>query len=148
MLGIDNGNDTVERVKGGNFVVSEESVGDWTRISHTSSLDNDGIKGLNLLVEVLEGDDEISADSAADTAIHNLNNLLVSLLRKNALINTDSPKLVLNHSKAQAMGAVVQDVVQKGGLATTKKTGEDGNRDTATTTSPFNLEDRRTGSQG
>ena len=68
---------------------------------------------------------------AADASVHDLDDLLVGLLGKDALVDADLPELVLDDGEPLPMGLVVQDMVQQGRLARAEKPREYRHRDLA-----------------
>ena len=101
VLGVNQRDDAVEAEVLLDLVVDEEGLRDWCRIGHAGRLDDDTVeleraRGL-ALGELLEDDDQVLADGAADAAVHHLDNLLVGLhlgvLCEERVVDADLAKL-------------------------------------------------------
>ena len=60
----------------------------------------------------LESLHEVTADSAADAAVHNFDDLFVDRLGQNFVVNSNLAKLIFDYGKFHAMGLVIEDMVK------------------------------------
>mmetsp|Transcript_1629 Transcript_1629/g.3548 ORF Transcript_1629/g.3548 Transcript_1629/m.3548 type:complete len:202 (+) Transcript_1629:805-1410(+) len=101
VLAVDNCDNAVELVLGADEVINKEGLGHWCWIRKACGFDEHSIEGLHLLVEPLQGLDQVAADGAADAAVHHLDDLFVSLLCQHLLVHTHLTELILNDGEAQ-----------------------------------------------
>mmetsp|Transcript_24244 Transcript_24244/g.79829 ORF Transcript_24244/g.79829 Transcript_24244/m.79829 type:complete len:290 (-) Transcript_24244:91-960(-) len=131
VLRVDEGDDPVELEGGLDHVVDEEGLGDGRRVGHACCLDDDAVEleraGLDALGELLEHDDQVLPDGAADAAVHHLDDLLVRLhlrvLLKQHVIDANVAELILDDGDLLAV-LCGEDVVEQGGLPAPKEAGE------------------------
>ena len=117
VLRIDDGDDAVQLVHLLNVLIYEKGLNYRRGIGKASRLDEDPIEAFHALVELLERLHEVSTDGAADTAVHDLDDLLVDVLRQNFLVDSDVSKLVFDDGEFHPMSLVVENVVEQSGLA-------------------------------
>mmetsp|Transcript_27592 Transcript_27592/g.70014 ORF Transcript_27592/g.70014 Transcript_27592/m.70014 type:complete len:416 (-) Transcript_27592:227-1474(-) len=129
VLCVDEGADAVEGVHVLDVVVDEEGLSDGRGVREAGGLDDDSVKLLNLLVQALEGLNEVPAHSAADATIHNLDHVLISVLLQDRVVDAHLAKLVLDDGEPQAVVLVLEDVVEEGSLARPEETRQNRDRD-------------------
>ena len=117
VLRIDDGDDAVQLVHLLNVLIDEKCLNYRRWIGKASRLDEDPIEAFHALVELLERLHEVSADGAADAAVHDLDDLLVDVFGENFLVNADVAKFILDDSEFHPMSLIVEDMVQECGLA-------------------------------
>ena len=136
--GVDHGHDAVEH---GNAVLHigvaqcrnrADGLGDGLRFADAARLDDDIVESLARgdLAELL---DQVGLQRAADTAVLEGHQTVVLLAHHTALLNEvsidiDFSQIIDNHRKADAF-AIVQDLVDQGGLAAAQIAGQQQYRD-------------------
>jgi hypothetical protein len=78
-------------------------------------------------MQIVEDANQIPADSAADTSVIHLNNLLLLILQQQFIVHTLFTEFVFNHGDAMAV-LLGQDTFKQGGLATAQKASQNGHR--------------------
>lgn len=125
LRGITNGHATIDSCASLNIIIKKESLNDWRRISHSSSLNNYVINltFVNILCfEFHNGFNQILPDCAANATIHYLNNNFIFELLEfyELVINAFSTKLVLNYRNFEPM-VLLEDSIKKCGFSRPQK---------------------------
>jgi hypothetical protein len=128
VLAVAHGDDSVQGELRRDFVVDEKGLRDGGWVSQTRRLDDDRIELRDLPPQLLEGDHQVATDSAADAAVHHLDDLLVRLLGENALVDAHLAELILDDGESQSVMWILEDVVEQGGLARSEETRQDRHR--------------------
>jgi hypothetical protein len=97
--------------------IDKECLHNRRGVSKPSCLDDDSIKLIHSLVKPLECLHKITSNGAADASVHHLNYLLIDRFGDDLVVNADFSKFILDDGEFHAMGSVVEDVVEEGGLA-------------------------------
>ena len=128
MSGINDGDDGVELQVRLHLLVGEKRLRYRAGVGQSGRLDQDVVELVLALEELAEDTDEIAADGAADAAVVHLEDFFLGLDHQ-ILIDADLAELVLDNGDALAV-LRGQNVVEKRGLASSEKAGQDGDRDT------------------
>ena len=126
MDGVDDGDDAVERVLGGDVVVHEERLCDRPGVGEARGLDQHVVELVAPLAEVGEHPDQIASHGAADAPIGHLEDFFVGVDHQ-ALVDADLAELVLDDRDASAM-VLGEDAVEQRRLAGPEEAGEDRDR--------------------
>ena len=131
LLGICDGDDTIENELLLDVIIDEKRLRDGSRVCQPCCLNNDRIELGNFGVEILERDHEVATHCAADAAIHHLNDLLIGLLREDPFVHTNVTKLILDDGESLPVVRIVQNVIEERRFPRAKKAREDGHGDFA-----------------
>ena len=131
MLGVDDGNDGVQRIVCGDLVLDEERLRDRCRVGEPGGLDDDAIERLGLCLaaptELAKNTHQVTANGAADAAVVHLDDLFGPAVDDQIVIDALFAKLILDDGDALAV-AFAQNAVEQRGLAGTEKAGENCDR--------------------
>ena len=111
VISVRNGDDAVELLQFPDLFVDKESLDDWIWVSKSGGLNDDSVERFNLVIELLESLDQVTADGAANVAIHNFNDFFIDVLRQDIFINTDFPELVFDASEFHLVRVILQSAV-------------------------------------
>ena len=125
VLGVDEGDDGVERDLLEHGIVEEEGLGDRHRVGEPAGLDQDVVDTVDELADHVE---QVRAHrrDAADAAVAHLDDLFVGRHHE-VRVDVDLTELVLDHGDAPAV-LLAQDVVEQRGLPRAEEAGEDRDR--------------------
>mmetsp|Transcript_62323 Transcript_62323/g.165422 ORF Transcript_62323/g.165422 Transcript_62323/m.165422 type:complete len:343 (+) Transcript_62323:523-1551(+) len=135
VLGVDQRDDAVKLGESLDRIVDEKGLRDGGRVGHAGRLDDDAVE-LELarclpLRELVEDNDQVLTDGAADAAVHHLDDLLVGLhlgvLLQQLVIDANLAEFILDDGNLLAVRRG-EDVVEQGGLAGAQEAREDGDR--------------------
>ena len=120
MFGIDQGQDRVEQIALGNFVIHEEGLRYRPRISQPGGLDDHPLEHQFTAApfgrQVAQGRAQILADRATDAAIVHLDDLLLRLGHQDLGIDVLFAEFVFDHRNLLSM-SFGQYALEQGGFA-------------------------------
>src|SRR2546421_114166 len=102
VLSINDGDNPIELQLVLHLIINKEGLSNRTGISHTCSLDQDVVKFVLAFHQIAQDTDQITAHGAANAAIVHLKDFFFGS-NDQILVNTNLPKLILNHGDPFAM---------------------------------------------
>ena len=134
VLGIDQGQDGVEQIAFGNFIVHEEGLRDRARIGQAGGFYHHAVELQFTLAalfgQIMQRGAQVFADGAADAAVVHLDDVLGDVGHQNLVVDVFFAKLVFDHRNFLTMG-LGQHALEQRGLARAQKAGQDGGGDKA-----------------
>jgi len=138
VLGVDQGDDGVEQVELGDFVVHEEGLGDGARVGHAGGFDHHAVEGEGagffLFGQIGQGVAQILADRAADAPIVHLDDLFLGVGHEDVVVDVFLAEFIFNDGDALTV-CFGQEAFEQRRFAAAEETGEDGDRNQAHLTS-------------
>merc|ERR1719387_198170 len=126
VLCIHHGDNPIQAIHLLNVIINKEGLCDWSRICHSSCLNQNCVKVLHLLVHPLQSLNQVTTHCAANAAIHDLHNFLIHTLEclllavsggDELFVNADLSKFVFDNCEAKAVVRRAEDVVEQSCLA-------------------------------
>ena len=129
VFGVHQGQDPVEQILLGNFVVHEEGLRHGAWVGQAGGLDDHALE-IDLAFalargQVLQGGAQIVADGAADAAVAHLDDVFGGVGHQDLVVDVLFAELVFDDRDFLAVG-LGEHALEQGGFARTQKAGEDG----------------------
>ncbi len=129
VLGIDKGDNRIKAGLGAHVVIHEEGLRDRNRVGKAGGFDDDGVETGRAAHQAFHHADQVAAHGAADAAIVHFVDFFVRL-DDQVVVDADLAEFIDDDGITLAV-VLGQDAVEKGGLARTQITRQDGHGDAA-----------------